>query len=161
MCPLLWDNIFINSHGVQGEMKKRVLKARLKLWYMICFMFFGLIDQRRGSAVGEIQMIFSNLTGIVVALLLLPSLELTKFREKIYIIWLPICIMLTTIACLLQPYFWEYKGQWNTAVFNIAVWSFLIIYMVKERKSFGFVAKIRNPFFASLFLLLFNGIVCA
>ena len=155
MCPLLWDNIFKNSHGVQGEMKKRVLNARLKLWYMICFMFFGLIDQRRGSAVGEIQMIFSNLTGIVVALLLLPSLELTKFREKIYIIWLPICIVLTTIACLLQPYFWEYKGQWNTAVFNIAVWSFLIIYMVKERKSFGFVAKIRNPFFASLFLLLF------
>ena len=136
-------------------MKKRELNARLKLWYMICFMFFGLIDQRRGSAVGEIQMIFSNLTGIVVALLLLPSLELTKFREKIYIIWLPICIVLTTIACLLQPYFWEYKGQWNTAVFNIAVWSFLIIYMVKERKSFGFVAKIRNPFFASLFLLLF------
>ena len=74
MCPLLWDNIFKNSHGVQGEMKKRVLNARLKLWYMICFMFFGLIDQRRGSAVGEIQMIFSNLTGIVVALLLLPSL---------------------------------------------------------------------------------------
>ena len=92
-------------------MKKRVLNARLKLWYMICFMFFCLIDQRRGSAVGEIQMIFSNLTGIVVALLLLPSLELTKFREKIYIIWLPICIVLTTIACLLQPYFWEYKGQ--------------------------------------------------
>lgn len=155
MCPLLWDNIFKNSHGVQGEMKKRVLNARLKLWYMICFMFFGLIDQRRGSAVGEIQMIFSNLTGIVVALLLLPSLELTKFREKIYIIWLPICIVLTTIACLLQPYLWEYKGQWNIAAFNIAVWSFLIIYMVKERKSFGFVSKIRNPFFASLFLLLF------
>ena len=48
-------------------MKKRVLNARLKLWYMICFMFFGLIDQRRGSAVGEIQMIFTNLTVIVVA----------------------------------------------------------------------------------------------
>lgn len=116
---------------------------------------FGLIDQRRGSAVGEIQMIFSNLTGIVVALLLLPSLELTKFREKIYIIWLPICIVLTTIACLLQPYFWEYKGQWNTAVFNIAVWSFLIIYMVKERKSFGFVAKIRNPFLQVSFCYYF------
>lgn len=135
--------------------EKRVLNDRLKIWYMICFMLLGLIDQRRGSAVGEIQMIFSNLTGIVMAMLLLPSLQLTKFREKTYIIWLPICIVLTTIACLLQPYLWEYKGQWNTAVFNIAVWSFLIIYMVKERKSFGFVSKIRNPFFASLFLLLF------
>ena len=49
-------------------MKKRVLNARLKLWYMICFMFFGLIDQRRGSAVGEIQMIFSdgNSGGVVI-----------------------------------------------------------------------------------------------
>ena len=64
-------------------MKKHILEQKQKLWYMICFMFLGLIDQRRGSAVGEIQMIFSNLTGIVVALLLLPSLELTKFREKI------------------------------------------------------------------------------
>ena len=79
-------------------MKKHILEQKQKLWYMICFMFLGLIDQRRGSAVGEIQMIFSNLTGIVVALLLLPSLELTKFREKIYIIWLPICIVLTTIS---------------------------------------------------------------
>ena len=143
--------ILLYKKQVVYKMKKHILEQKQKLWYM----FFGLIDQRRGSAVGEIQMIFSNLTGIVVALLLLPSLELTKFREKIYIIWLPICIMLTTIACLLQPYLWEYEGQWNTAVFNIAVWSFLIIYMVKERKSFGFVAKIRNPFFASLFLLLF------
>ena len=136
-------------------MKKHILEQKQKLWYMICFMFLDLIDQRRGSAVGEIQMIFSNLTGIVVALILLPSLELTKFREKIYIIWLPICIVLTTIACLLQPFLWEYKGQWNTAVFNITVWSFLIIYMVKERKSFGFLAKIRKPFFASRLFYLF------
>lgn len=42
-----------------------------KWWYALCFVFLGIIDQRRGSALGTIQMTFTNLTGVVIALLLI------------------------------------------------------------------------------------------
>ena len=71
-------------------MKQRMVQDRYKLWYMMCFMLLGLIDQRRGSAIGEIQMLFSNLTGIVMAMLLLPSLNYHKFKGKIYLFWTPV-----------------------------------------------------------------------
>lgn len=60
------------------KMKKNVCKW----WYALCFVFLGIIDQRRGSAVGEIQMLFSNLVGVVMALLLLPSIKLEKKKQN-------------------------------------------------------------------------------
>ena len=136
-------------------MIKRIINDKYKLWYMVCFLFLGLIDQRRGSAVGETQMIFANLTGIVMALLLLPSLNRNEFKNKIFIIWTPICILFTIIACLLGTNIWRYQGQWNTAVFNVSVWSYFVIYMIKEKKKQEFIIKFQRPFFASLFILLF------
>ena len=135
-------------------MIKKIIKDKYKIWYMFCFMLLGLIDQRRGSAVGEVQMIFANLTGIVIVLLLLPSLELNRFRSKLYAIWLPICIILTIIACLVRPYLGLYRGQWNTAVLNVAVWSFLVIYIIREWMNLKFFTKICSPFWGSLLILL-------
>ena len=135
-------------------MKSWIIKNKYKIWYMICVIFLGIIDQRRGSAVGEVQMIFSNLTGIVVALFLLPSLTLNRFKNKVYAIWAPICIVLTIIMCLLGSYIWKYRGQWNTAVLNISVWSFLGIYITREWKNMNIFNKIKQPFWMSIFILL-------
>ena len=52
------------------------------LWYGFCFALFGLIDQRRGSAEGLLQMVFVNLTGIVVGMLLLPSIQRRFWHSK-------------------------------------------------------------------------------
>lgn len=126
-----------------------------KWWYALCFVFLGIIDQRRGSAVGEIQMFFSNLTGIVIALLLLPSIKLEKGKEKIYLLWTPICIILGIIACVVGVHYWQYKGQWFTAVLNVAVWSYLYIYIYTERNNIEISEKMKNPiFWAMSFCLL-------
>lgn len=112
------------------------LKANIdKIWYSLCFLFLGIIDQRRGSSVGEIQMLFSNLTGVVMAMLLLPSLTLTNFKTKIYYIWTPICIGISVLLSVHWNKFCQYQGKWNMGVLNFTVWSYLLIYIFRERKS--------------------------
>ena len=45
----------------------------LRIWYMVCFLALGIIDQRRGSAAGAVQMTAANMVGIVLAAMLVPS----------------------------------------------------------------------------------------
>lgn len=118
-----------------------------KWWYALCFVFLGIIDQRRGSALGTIQMTFTNLTGVVMALLLLPSIKFEKEKAKPYLLWTPVCVILAIIACIIGNNCWQYKGQWITAVLNIAVWSCLIIYVYQEKSYTELFARIKQPVF--------------
>ena len=124
---------------------------------MAGFLLLGWIDQRRGSAVGEVQMLFSNLTGVVVAAMLLPGIPKEKFREKIYRYWTPICLLLTVIACLVGSHYWQYTGQWISAVLNLTVWSYLLLYIAREWKKpeNDMAARMRQPFFWCILVLLF------
>lgn len=80
-------------------MLNSITKNKTKIWYMLCFVCLGIIDQRRGSAIGEIQMVFSNLTGIVIALLTVPSLKLRQFMEKIFILDAGLCFVNHCCMC--------------------------------------------------------------
>ena len=82
-------------------MKQWLKTNKYVLWYMVGFLVLGWIDQRRGSAVGEIQMLFANLTGVVIAFMLLPGMKMRKFRQKVYLRWTAVCVPLTVLACLL------------------------------------------------------------
>ncbi len=132
-------------------MKNRILQNRYKLWYMFCFMILGMIDQRRGSAVGEVQMLFSNLTGITIAMLLIPSLNCERFKQKIYLYWTPICLIMTIVAIVLGQRTWTYKGQWITGVLNLTVWSYLLIYIFREWRSLDIVTRLKQPFYWLIF----------
>ena len=125
------------------KMKKNVCKW----WYALCFVFLGIIDQRRGSAVGEIQMLFSNLVGVVMALLLLPSIKLEKEKAKPYLLWTPICVILSVIACIIGVRYWKYAGQWITVVLNVAVWSYLLVYLYLEKPYTESSTRIKQLFF--------------
>lgn len=118
-----------------------------KWWYALCFVFLGIIDQRRGSALGTIQMLFTNLTGVVMALLLFPSIKFEKEKAKPYLLWTPVCAILAIIACIIGNNCWLYKGQGITAVLNIAVWSYLIIYVYQEKSYTELFARIKQPVF--------------
>ena len=122
-------------------------KKLYKWWYALCFVFLGIIDQRRGSGLGTIQMTFTNLTGVVIVLLLLPSIKFEKKKVKPYLLWTPVCAILAIIACIIGNNCWQYKGQWITAVLNIAVWSYLIIYVYQEKSYTELFARIKQPVF--------------
>ena len=141
------------------NMLNSITKNKTKIWYMLCFVCLGIIDQRRGSAIGEIQMLFSNLTGIVIALLTVPSLKLRQFMGKKYLYWMPVCVLLTIAACAIGSQYWSYQGQWITAVLNVAVWSYLIIYIWDNRKTMGFSLKSCDLFHLCMLIMLLLMIV--
>ncbi len=141
-------------------MRKWFKEKSIMIWYMICFGFLMLIDQRRGSAVGEVQMAFANCTGVVVAALLVPSLDIKDFRNIIYRIWTPICIVVAIAFIILYSHLnckeligGIYFGQWVTGVLNIAVWSYIIIYMFRNYKTTRVGERMKQPTFILMVLM--------
>lgn len=105
------------------------------LWYAVCFALLGLIDQRRGSAEGTLQMAFVNMTGIVVWMLLLPSMKHDFWHTRLFRIWTIICIPGMVIGCILGRKLWLYPGQWYTALANVVVIGCLVLYIFWDRKA--------------------------
>lgn len=125
----------------------------IKVWYMFCFLMLGVIDQRRGSALGTTQMIFSNGTGLVMALMLVPSLDMKRLRGKVYIAWTPFCVAATIIAWVIGAKYWTYTGQWISGVLNITLWSYIILYVIREWRNLELRKRIRTPFFWCIIVL--------
>lgn len=135
-------------------MREKIRRNWKRIWYMVCFLLLGLIDQRRGSAVGETQMLFAGGTGIVMALLTVPSLDLQKWKDRVYLWWTPVCLTLTVLACVLGAGTQTYTGRWIVGVLNCTVWSYLLLYIIREWKTLEAGRRIRQPFFWCLLLLL-------
>ena len=106
-------------------------------------------------------MLFSNMTGIVMALLLFPSLDYKKLQKKIYIIWTAPCIVLSTAACIIGKLYWPYTGQWIMAVLSIAAWSYLILYALREKEFWTNRVEFRQPYFWCILLLFILMVVSA
>ena len=141
--------------------KDYIFKKRYMLWYMLCFFALGVIDQRRGSADGRIQMAASNCVGIVIAAMLLPSVNKEKFKNKVYYWWTAFAVICGTLVGVWGWQNWRYRGQWITGVLNVMVWSYLVIYMIRERKSANISRNLKRPFFwclSLMFLLMFFSI---
>ena len=132
---------------------------RNRIWYMLCFLALGIIDQRRGSAVGNIQMAAANLTGVIVALLLLPSLRWSAFRRKgklvqnPYFLWSIFAGVSGILASVWGWNHWEYREPWITGVLNVVVWGYLVIYLVREWKQLAGREKLHNPFYWCVFAM--------
>lgn len=139
-------------------MNKNILYCkRYALWYMLCFFALGIIDQRRGSAPGGIQMAAANCVGLVVAGMLLPSLNWKKFKTRVYAVWTGIALFGGIVIGVWGWLNWIYREQWITGVLNVIVWGYLIIYLVKEWKQLTLFKRLRLPFFwgiGILFLLM-------
>lgn len=141
--------------GGLGKMKKQKIMNYKRIWYMLCFLALGFIDQRRGSAVGTVQMAAANCVGIVLAAMLLPCLKKECFRHKVYAVWSVIAVTGGIAAGLWGWQNFEYKGQWVTGVLNVAVWGYLVIYIFRERKTLEVSRRVRQPFFWCMALLFF------
>lgn len=115
------------------KLKKFWDDKKYVLWYALCFAALGLIDQRRGSAAGTVQMVMANLTGPVLAGMMLPSMKKEFVRSKLVLVWTAVCIVGIPAGMRLGVRFWDYPGQWNMAVINVAVAGYLILYLVWNR----------------------------
>lgn len=131
-----------------------------RIWYMLCFFALGIIDQRRGSAAGEVQMAAANAVGLAAAAMLFPSLQFDRLKHKAFTVWICMAIPGGIGAGILGHWIWPYQGQWITAVVNVIVWGFLFLYILTERRSLELRKKICAPLFLCvqglLLLMLFS-----
>ncbi len=119
---------------MKKRLKDMINNKKTVIWYAVCFVLLGLIDQRRGSAEGTLQMVFANLTGIVIGMLLIPSIKRDFIHSKAFGIWSLLCIPGVVLGCAIGRKYWLYPGQWYTAVINMAVMGYLVLYIVWNRK---------------------------
>lgn len=122
-------------------------------WYMLCFLSLGIIDQRRGSARGDLQMAAANCVGLVIAGMLLPSLTWEKFKNRIYAMWTGIALFGGIAAGIWGWQNWPYREQWITGVLNVMVWGYLIIYIMRDWKQLLLAKRLGQPFFLGLYFL--------
>lgn len=121
---------------IMGKRLKSILSnKKTVMWYAACFVLLGLIDQRRGSAEGTLQMFFVNLTGIAIGMILIPSMKREFVHTKFFGIWSIICIPGVALGWIIGRKYWFYPGQWYTAVINIAVIGYLVLYIVWNWKT--------------------------
>ena len=129
-------------------------KNKYMWWYALCFALLGLIDQRRGSALGGVQMAMTNLTGPVLACLLLPSMKKAFFRTRFALLWTGACIIGTPLGILLGRRVWDYAGQWNIGVINVALAGFLILYLVWDWKEIRGRRRLCKACFLTVMVML-------
>lgn len=137
------------------EKCRQIGKNSWNRWlYIICVLMLGLMDQRRGSATGDVQMMFGNLLGLVLAAMLIPSLDRKRFLCKLYALTIPVDLAFTVILCVLGSYFFNYQNVWISGVLNFTVWMMLWVYIISNRAELRIKDKLKEPFALALMVLL-------
>ena len=67
--------------------KLQLQSNKKRIFWTLCVLFFCIADQRLGSATGEAQLIFTNCTVIVLALMALAHYPIRSFRKPACYIW--------------------------------------------------------------------------
>ena len=137
------------------EKCRQIGKNSWNRWlYIICVLMLGLMDQRRGSATGDVQMMFGNLLGLVLAAMLIPSLDRKRFLCKLYALTIPVDLAFTVILCVLGRYFFYFQNVWISGVLNFTVWMMLWVYIISNRAELRIKDKLKEPFALALMVLL-------
>lgn len=131
-----------------------VRKYKDIIWYSLCVLFLGVIDQRRGSAPGHIQIIFANLVGVTVCLFLIPSMKKEFWHRKgTRIQGLLSAIVLPIFIFVIKPYVNDW-GLWSTGAANAVGIGFLIRYILWERKNIFREWKLKKVAYGLLMVAL-------
>lgn len=102
-----------------------------RLLYTLCFFFLCVIDQRKGSVTGEMQLFWSNCTGFLIALIVFSHYQIKDFLKRPYLVWtiigaigFAVCkgiFRFTDVTIPVPPV------QWYSACANVFVYGFLVI----------------------------------
>ncbi|MBR1860438.1 MAG: hypothetical protein IJ796_01045 [Lachnospiraceae bacterium] len=107
----------------------------LRIIYTICFIALCAIDQFSGSLTGRVQFVTTNLTGVVMAVIILSAYDIKSFKKPVYAIWAGICLVGAPIAVVTGLKVYPYKGQWISGVLNVCIYGFIAIRVLLEMVS--------------------------
>ena len=140
----------------------QLLKNKKQILYIVCVALLCLIDQRKGSVSGNMQLFWSNCTGLVIALLIFSHYNIKDFRKKRYLVWTVLSLLCFAVfrgmaMRMGKEISWP-DIQLYSAFANIFVYGFLIIRTIGELWGKPFKVKERFvPIFLCV-LLLFMGL---
>ncbi len=107
-------------------------KKMLKFIYTLCFIAFCIINWAKVTLDGRTQMTAANLTGVVIAIIILCSFEYKSFLKPVYGIWFLLCVFIVPISCKLALKTHPYQGQTVTTCINFAICGFVVIRVAEE-----------------------------
>ena len=131
---------------------KYIMKHIKSIFYTLIILFFCIVDQRRGSAPGQVQFVFVNLAGVAVCLLMFSAYKLKEFFRWPYWVWSIIFAVGGIAVTYIRGEAIIYRGQWYTALINVWLIGLLVIKMISKI----FIEKYR-PNFSKKALVLFLG----
>lgn len=105
--------------------QKKIIWQRVV--YTLCFLFLSIVDWANGSLDGRTQMTATNLTGVVIAVIIFSAYRLNDFKKRVYVLWTCICLTMIPVGIHFAVKVIPYKGQVVTAGINIALYGFILI----------------------------------
>ena len=132
--------------------QKKIIKQRVL--YTLCFLALSIIDWANGSLNGRIQMMATNLTGIVIAFIILSSYDIKGFLKPVYALWAAVCLIASPIIVHIILITIPYKGQVVTATINVVVYGFILIRTLLRTIENKDKIQIRIGVFAGWILML-------
>lgn len=142
----------MGKHGEGVPVMKYIKKQGKSIFYTLIILFLCIVDQRRGSAPGQVQFVFVNLIGAAVCLLMFSAYKLKEFFRWPYWLWTFIYGIAAIAGTYAQGDLIIYKGQWYTALINVWLMSLLVIKIVTH-----IIIKKYRPSFSKKALVLFLG----
>lgn len=119
-------------------MKEDKKQIKLHIIYTLCFFLMCLINWALGSQNGRIQFVATNLTGVLLAVIIASAYKISAFLKPIFAFWAIIgafsCIFIYRFIYSQYPY----TGKVITALLNYYIYGFIIIKQfieIKRKKS--------------------------
>ncbi len=129
-------------------------RIQQRVLYTLCFFVLCLIDWMKVSLNGRTQMIATNMTGLVIALIILSALKLKGFYKPVYAVWLLLCVLVIPIGIHFTLSVYPYKGQVITAALNIIIYGLILIRIVTDLITTRSCDGLRVPVFAIWIVML-------
>lgn len=148
----------MNEQTLLG-LQKYEKKLHAKKWIVtICVLFICLINQIKGSAYLDIQMVANNFTGIAVAGIILIHYPLRSFLLPAHYIWAAVCLPGSIFFLNLLSPSGANSAQWITAAVNIWLYGHIAIHTFFYYYLRGKKPNIRWPLFA-LWVIMMLGMI--
>ncbi len=102
----------------------------------------------------------TNMTGIVIAVIIFSSLNIQGFFKPLFAIWIVACIVFFPFAIRVMSSKYPYKGQFVTAVLNVMVYGFILLRIltdyIKEKKYKSLSISVFAGWLVMLLTMLFS-----
>ncbi len=100
--------------------------------YTICFTLLCIINQIMVSLDGRAQYTASNLTGVVIAIIILSAYKLKDFFKPIYAVWAAFMCAFIPIVLVIANDTYPYKGKLITSLINIVLYGLIVIRIAEK-----------------------------